>query len=124
MKIATVIVVALVLAAVGRGVADKPAGQEVAKLVSGNNAFAFDLYARLRGGDGNLFFSPESISTALGMTYAGARGQTADQMAKALHFALPSEQLHAAFADLGKRLQAEASKSGDELSIANALWLQ
>ena len=34
-------------------------------LVEGNNAFALDLYAKLKKQEGNLFFSPYSISTAL-----------------------------------------------------------
>ncbi len=52
----------------------------------GNNEFALELYAKLRGKEGNLFFSPYSISTALAMAYAGAQGQTETQMAGALHF--------------------------------------
>ena len=59
------------------------------KLSMDNNAFALDLYAKLRERQGNLFLSPASISTALGMTYAGARERTAEQMAKAMHFTLP-----------------------------------
>src|SRR5262247_3344895 len=61
---------------------DRPA------LVTGNNTFALDLYARLRSTPGNLFYSPFSISCALAMTYAGAHGATADEMAKALRFSL------------------------------------
>ena len=60
--------------------------------VEGDNAFAVALYGQLRNRSGNLFFSPESISTALAMAYAGARGDTASQMAKTLHFTLPPEQ--------------------------------
>jgi len=56
-----------------------------AALVKGNNQFALDLYAKLKAQDGNLFFSPYSISTALAMTYGGARSRTADEMAKTLH---------------------------------------
>ena len=48
---------------------------EVADLVRGNSAFAFDLYQNLRDNNGNLFYSPYSISLALAMTYAGARGR-------------------------------------------------
>ena len=62
--------------------------------MAGNSAFAFDLYRTLSSEDGNLFFSPYSISQALAMTYAGARGETERQMADTLHFALPQDALH------------------------------
>lgn len=78
-----------------------------AALVEGNSAFAFDLYQSLRTKDGNLFYSPESISMALAMTYAGARGDTEKQIADTLHFTLPQTQLHPASnnldIELGKR---------------------
>ena len=70
---------------------------EQALLVEGNTAFAFDLYQALREQDGNLFYSPYSISLALAMTYAGARGETAQQMADTLHFLLAQDRLHPAF---------------------------
>ena len=54
------------------------------------NAFAADLYAKLAAQEGNLFFSPFSIDVALAMTYAGARGKTADEMAEVLH--LPTQE--------------------------------
>ena len=59
----------------------------LALAVATNNAFAVDLYARVRGSaaDGNLLTSPLSASLALTMTYAGAAGETATQMATALH---------------------------------------
>ena len=67
--------------------ADAPRGDSLMhEVVQGNNQFAIDIYARLRQQPGNLFFSPYSLSTALAMTYAGARGETAEQMAKTLHF--------------------------------------
>src|SRR5208282_2452007 len=59
----------------------------------GNSQFAVDLYGKLRNQPGNLFFSPSSISTALAMTYAGARGETAGQMARVLHFPTPQDKL-------------------------------
>ena len=62
-------------------------------LVEGNSAFAFELYRALRESDGNFFYSPYSISAALAMTYAGARGETAQQMADTLHFLLGQEKL-------------------------------
>jgi serpin B len=52
----------------------------------GSNAFALDLHRRLAP-EGNLVFSPASISFALAMTWGGAKGQTADEMARVMHFA-------------------------------------
>jgi serpin B len=116
----------LVLTLVGLAVAADPATEEkpdTAALVKGDNEFAFDLYTRLRTGEGNLFFSPFSISTALGMTSAGARGPTAEEMAKTLHFTLPPPRLHAARGALNKELAGDKAK-GYQLAIANALWAQ
>ena len=94
------------------------------EVVRGNTAFAVDLYAKLKAEEGNLFFSPYSISTALAMTYAGARGKTQEQMSKVLHFGPDAEALHAAFGRLGARLNAVQKRGGVELSVANALWAQ
>jgi serpin B len=88
------------------------------------NAFAFDLYAALREADGNLQFSPYSISTALAMTYAGARGETADEMAAVLHFTLPADELHPAYKALAEQLIAGGEQAGYDLFVANALWGQ
>lgn len=93
-------------------------------LVDGNTHFALDLYAQLREQDGNLFVSPLSISSALAMTYAGARGNTATEMAAVLHFQLEPERLHPAFAALLAGLDAPKEQPGYQLHIANALWLQ
>ncbi len=93
-------------------------------LVNGNSAFALELYASLSKAEGNLFFSPYSISTALAMTYAGARGETEAQMAKVLHFELEQKALHPAFAEVFEHFQ-EIRKAGNAaLNIANALWIQ
>ncbi len=97
--------------------------------VKGNTEFALDLYGKLRAQevraqDGNLFFSPYSISTALAMTYAGARGETADEMAKALHFTVAADRLHPAFASLLAETNRAGKKPGYQVSIANALWGQ
>ncbi len=100
-----------------------------AALVQGNNAFALDLYRSLRSGDGNLAFSPYSLSLALAMPYAGARGSTEAQMAQALHYTLPQDRLHPAFNRLDLDLSQEAKpSSGSEqplqLKIANAVWAE
>lgn len=87
-----------------------------------NNQFAVDLYGRLAPTDGNLFLSPLSITTALAMTYAGADGATAKEMAAVLHFPPESPQTHEAFGALLSGLAAEDKPY--RLDIANALWLQ
>jgi len=103
---------------------------EQALLVEGNTAFAFDLYQVLREQDGNLFYSPYSISLALAMTYAGARGETAQQMTDTLHFLLNQDRLHPAFnwldAELASRGEDAQGKDGERfrLNIINAIWGQ
>ena len=99
-------------------------------LVQGNNTFAFELYRELSNGQGNLFFSPFSISQALAMTLAGARGETERQMTNTLHYELPQSALHPSFnaldrelASRGRDLQAEENQFF-ELNIANAIWGQ
>lgn len=99
-----------------------PTGADVEAVVRGNTEFALDLYARLRKENGNLFLSPYSISTALAMTYAGARGQTATQMANVLHFSLGQGPLHPTFAALLS--SDKAYEDAYRLHIANALWGQ
>lgn len=96
--------------------------KELATVVEGNNQFALDLFHRLGQKPGNKFFSPYSISTALGMTYAGAKGQTAQEMASTLHFSLKNEQLHPAFGELIGRLQGTNKKRDFQLTTANCLW--
>jgi serpin B len=85
-----------------------------------NNSFAIDLYREIGGSDpgANIFFSPSSIYAALAMAYAGARGETASQMAKTLHLALSQERLHPAIAE------ASAGLEGRQLAMANAIWGQ
>ncbi len=96
--------------------------KDINTLVSGNNNFALELYKRLSLEKGNIFFSPYSISSALAMTYAGAKGETAKQMARVLRFTLPQERLHKAFNELSRLLQSNTKDY--QLSIANALWGQ
>lgn len=101
---------------------------DIQSLVENNNAFAFELYRSLQTQDGNLIYSPYSISLALAMTYAGARGETESQMAQVLSF-LAQDQHHPAFNALDLQL-AERGKASSEdetplqLNIANAIWAE
>ena len=100
---------------------------ELAALIESNNAFAFDLYRAIPDSEGNLFFSPHSISTSLAMAYSGARGDTERQMAESLHFNLPQDRLHPAFNSLGLLLAQTpegADNEGFRLSVANSVWAQ
>ncbi len=109
---------------------DVPAA-DLTELVDGNSDFAFNLYQQLKEAEeGNLFYSPYSISLALAMTYAGARGETAEQMAETLRFLLPSDQLHPAFnsldLELNSRGEGAQGKDGEgfRLNIVNETWGQ
>ncbi len=110
---------------------DVPAS-DLDALVAGNNRFALDLYRALRSPAdverplANLLYSPYSISLALAMTYAGARGETARQMAETLHFALPEERMHPAFNALDQALRSanEGEEDDFRLHLVNAIWGQ
>ncbi|MBN2440874.1 MAG: hypothetical protein JXJ04_06000 [Spirochaetales bacterium] len=103
---------------------------ELKSVVDGNNLFAFDCFHGLKGDDGNLFFSPVSISYAFGMCVAGANGNTASQIADTMHFNLQEERLHNAFNGLEIALTSEQDEPpgvmGDNLKlhIANSTWGQ
>jgi serpin B len=100
--------------------------------VRGNNDFAADLYRRAVGDtDGNLCFSPYSISLAFSMLYAGARGDTATELEQTLQF-LPQDTHHPAFNALDQQLAqravtpqtTEETGATFELTVANAVWGQ
>jgi serpin B len=94
-----------------------------AGLTEGNNAFSAKLYSELGAKEGNVFFSPYSLSSALGMTYAGAREKTAREMREALSFQFDSPELNAAFKSMNKQLSGTAVKNGQKLNIANGLCI-
>ncbi|MBI2859726.1 MAG: serpin family protein [Chloroflexi bacterium] len=103
---------------------------DLAGLVQGNATFALSLYQALKSVDGNLFYSPYSISAAMAMVYGGARGETEKEIASALRFTLPQAQLHPAFNSLDQELakRGQGARGQDEkgfrLRIVNAIWGQ
>ena len=88
------------------------------------NALSVDLYKKLAADEqGNLFLSPYSISSALAMTYGGARGETADQMNDTLYFG-GQGATHPAFSCLREKFNGIQDKGQVQLSVANSLWPQ
>jgi serpin B len=118
----------LVRSQLQRETAPSLAAGERARFGSDNRQFAFDLYSEVKDESANMFFSPYSISVALAMTYAGALGETKQEMARALHFGLPEPALHAAFnvADLAlerrsrELVNGASSGEGFQLKSINA----
>ncbi|HNO83579.1 MAG TPA: serpin family protein [Anaerolineales bacterium] len=101
---------------------------DLSTLVDGNNAFALDIYNALRSENGNLILSPYSMSLALAMTYAGARGDTESQMAQAMHYQ-PQAQLHPAFNALDlalekKPINLDKDQEPLQINIANSVWAE
>ena len=139
----TILVLVLTSSLASSGRAGEPA-ETMARIAhnmvsEGNNRFALQLYQQLRRTEGNLFFSPYSVSTALDMTYAGAAGQTERQMAETLCLPTSSavlekmgvtgtpmtqEEFAGAFGAIIKALNAQAENGPYQLSVANALWGQ
>jgi len=104
---------------------------QVESLASGNTDFSLSFYNEINENNGNIVFSPFSISLALSMALAGAETTTEAGMLEALQFTLPEAEVHPAFNAL--LLQIEESQQGaknkdkdDEfkLNIANSIWGQ
>lgn len=107
--------------------------ESLRELVGETNGFAFDLYRELLAAnpDENIFASPMSVSLALAMTYAGARGETREQMRDTLRYSLEDDRLHEAFNELQRRLDERGDDSASEddgipfeLSVVNSVWGQ
>ena len=117
----------LVLASVGSSPPELQEGIPPADLkptVDGNSAFALELFAQLKDADGNLCFSPYSISSALAIAYGGARGNTEKQMATALHILVDQEMFHSAMAKIRRTFSKIDDRRRIELTVANGLWTQ
>src|SRR5579885_188305 len=93
-------------------------------LAQGLNQFGMAAYHQIEGGSGNLIFSPLSLSSALSMTLAGARGRTAAEIAGVLRQAYPDPQYPRAFMSLVAGLSSRANGGGNQLLNANGLWVQ
>ncbi len=121
--------VRLVKADAGRVQTPDVTDEQVGDLVRGNNEFAFEMYGaavEAASGEGNVIFSPYSVSLAFSLAYAGARGETEAQMAETLGF-LSQETQHPAFNAVESRMSGLGEKRGDpsppfRLNVANSTW--
>ncbi|HWH22588.1 MAG TPA: serpin family protein [Allosphingosinicella sp.] len=101
--------------------ASERAWEEPRSVVEGSTQFGIDLYKRLAEQGGNVFLSPTSLTTAFGLAYAGARGLTAEEMRRVVHYPA-GESVHG---ELGALLRQYAiDGQGQRLAVANALWVQ
>lgn len=91
------------------------------KVVSSNNKFAFDLYSQLAKRNENIFFSPLSISTALSMTYEGAKRETAEQIRSVLHLPQNDDVRRSFYREMSSWIKEDQKY---QLEIANGLWAQ
>lgn len=92
-------------------------------VAQGNNQFAFDLLQEIPFTENNMVVSPFSISTALAMTYTGARNTTMLEMARVMHFDKDQQRFRNNFRDYLVSLQHMASNDV-QLNVANSLWAQ
>jgi serpin B len=96
------------------------AAADSAAAATASNQVGLDLYRKLATGDGNLCLSPYSIESALVMTFAGADGQTRDEMARILHLS-KDDSVHASFDALQRQLREMSEKSAKAVSEAGEL---
>lgn len=98
--------------------------EKMPAIVRANNAFAVALYQRLRTRPGNLLVSPASLSAGLALIHAGARGETAGQIARVLHLPDGLARTDHAFAALIQDLNTDAEDRSYQIRLAGAIWVQ
>lgn len=133
MKLILLSSVILGIASASYAIIEMPLSDEMTARViaAGTNEFALDMYREVSGleEEGNIFFSPYSVSMTLGMVYGGARGNTALDMSSVLHFNLPVEAVNTGFQLLTKTIsfgRPSELETGDPftMAISNGLWVQ
>jgi len=93
-------------------------------ITENNNLFALDLYKKISNNQENLFYSPYSISTALAMTYAGARGITEKEMSTVMHFPANNAEFYNKYNEVLKNINALNNGSTVNIYTANSVWAQ
>ncbi|MBS3776172.1 MAG: serpin family protein [Bacteroidales bacterium] len=99
------------------------AQQEINEAAQGNNRFAFDLFEEVQKEGENVFFSPYSISSALAMTYTGAKGDTQKEMQQVFGFSEDKKAQAKHYHLLNKHLDT-LNEERVQLNVANSLWCQ
>ncbi len=97
---------------------------DVNALVRGNTEFACEIYTRFAATDGNVFLSPFSLSTALCMLHAGARGATREEIAWTLHLPAGGAGIDTLYRVLLESLDRGVSFGGYRLDVADGVWVQ
>ncbi len=106
-------------------VAVSASAEDLSTAVAGNNAFAIDVYRKLVGTSSNVVFSPYSLTSALAMTYGGAKGTTASAFESTLHVGQPPERFHRAMNTIDTALRSRGgSGRAFRLSVENQLFAQ
>lgn len=104
-----------------------PSAEEVAPAVTANATFSADLLRLLAKGEGNVFFSPWSIATAIDMARSGASGPTRDALSSGLRMpGLPAADasLAALRRAVAAPLATDSKEAKDSFTLvqANRLW--
>ncbi|MBP1743612.1 MAG: serine protease inhibitor [Firmicutes bacterium] len=121
----SVIFAAASMSGCGKSAEHYDAGKISSAFVDSNNGFAFDVFRELNSGagEGNIFISPLSISTALSMVYEGAGGETREAMARALNYEeIEPAVLNDGYKNLLLHLNSQDSKV--KLGIKNSIWIR
>jgi len=95
---------------------------DVQFLVESNNTFALELYSKISATEGNLCISPFSVSTALAMTFAGARGITEMQIKNVMHISLPQTEFHKVLSQLLEKINSLGQEKKAGLLLANSIY--
>ncbi|HAF27469.1 MAG TPA: serpin family protein [Bacteroidales bacterium] len=96
--------------------------QNYTNIIESNNHFAFNVYHQLNKTGENLVFSPASISSAIAMTYVGAKNNTFDEIGRVFYFNKHIEDFSKDYHHLFSTYQDK--KSDIQFYNANSLWIQ
>lgn len=89
-------------------------------IIESNNKFSFDIYKKIKTNE-NFIFSPASITSAMGMTYAGSKGNTLAEISKVFHFNPSLDEFHKDFRFLTQFNTIKTSNL--EFHSANSIWI-